>query len=339
MDSRANTNTLIIGGAGFIGLHLAQRLAAESSSPLTLLDNLSRGQKDAELEALLARPHVEFVQGDATDPDTFAQLDGLYSHVYLLAGMIGARNVQSRPALVMRTNTRIILNTVEWMAEQSSGRLLFASTSEVYAGSIELGTGQIPSTEDIPVSFTDIQHPRFTYGLTKSWGEAAVTHYAAAFGFEAVIARFHNVYGPRMGFDHVMPELMQRLHAGIEPLPVYGTEQTRAFCYVDDATRATQMLMDTPISGVPIVHVGNDREEVTMGIVLEKICDIIGRHPVFDVQSAIPGAVSRRCPDIGKLHALTGFTPAIDLDAGLARTWAWYQPVLAARATAAMETA
>lgn len=272
---------------------------------------------------------MRFRLGDVTDPDVLHGFAEPFDHVYLLAGVLGARLVQARPAHVVRTNALVIVHVLDWLAEVGCGRLLFASTSEVYAGSVETGVAKIPTAEDVPLAIRDIQHPRATYAATKLLGEAAVTHAASAGGFQAVIVRFHNVYGPRMGMAHVIPELMGRAHRRLDPLPVYGPEQTRAFCYVSDAVEAAVALMRCTLSTCEIVHAGNADEETRIEDLARRICALAGYHPRIAALPALSGAVARRCPDLGKLRRLTGYEPRVSLDDGLARTWAWYRPRLA----------
>ena len=316
---------LVLGGAGFIGYHLVRCLAENPHYMITLVDNLSRGELDDDLAELLAqRPSVELLNGDLSDPYTYSRIDGSFDMVYLLAGVVGVRNVEANPAKVLHTNATIILNTLEWIKQVGCGRLLFASTSETYAGNVELGIVQVPTAEYVPLGVMDIQHPRSSYAVTKMLGEAAVTHYARTFGFEAVIARYHNVYGPRMGFDHVIPELMERIWREMDPLPVYGLEQTRAFCYVTDAVEASLASMSCRLDGCEVIHVGNDQEEVTIRELVDKLLDLASYHPSIQSLPAPSGAVGRRCPDISKLRVLAGFQPKVGIDRGLALTWDWY---------------
>ena len=317
---------LILGGAGFIGYHLARRLAEHPGHTITLVDNLSRGELDQDLERLLSEhPEIQLVTGDLSTADTFDRVGGPFDQVYLLAGIVGVRNVESDPARVLRSNVSIIFNTLDWIKRVGCGRLLFASTSEVYAGSVEMGVAPVPTSEEVPLAVLDVQHPRFSYAMSKMLGEAAVTHYVRTYGFEAVIVRYHNIYGPRMGFDHVIPEIMERIYAGMDPLPVYGLEQTRAFCYVSDAVEACHALMGVGLSGCEVVHVGNDREETAIRDLLDKLLEVTAVHPEIRALPAPSGAVERRCPDIGKLRRLTAFEPRVDLEAGLALTWEWYR--------------
>ena len=152
------------------------------------------------------------------------------------------------------------------------------------------------------MAVTDIRHPRSTYALSKMVGEAAVSHYALSAGFDAVSARYHNIYGPRMGIDHVIPELMQRIHRRENPMPVYSVDQTRAFCYVSDAVEATIALMDCDLGGPGVVHVGNDTEEIAIGDLLQRLLSVTGFHPEISPLPAPAASVARRCPDLSLIH-------------------------------------
>ena len=320
---------LILGGAGFIGYHLARRLVADAQYQVTLFDNFSRGPNDAELEELLTEnSNLKLLTGDLTGFSAFGQLDERFDEIYLFASVVGVGNVQADPTNVIRTNSLIILNTLEWVSQIGCGRLLFSSSSETYAGAVESGLAEIPTAESAPVVLMDIQHPRSTYALTKMLGESAVTHYSRSYGFEAVITRYHNVYGPRMGFSHVIPELMERITQGIDPLPVYGMNQTRAFCYVSDAVEASLALMRCKLDGCEIVHVGNDREEIRVRDLLEMILRAEDSHLSVEELPAPTASIDRRCPDISKLRIMTGFEPSVNIEQGLNLTLDWYRSAL-----------
>jgi UDP-glucose 4-epimerase/UDP-glucuronate decarboxylase len=141
-----------------------------------------------------------------------------------------------------------------------------------------------------------------------------------------VIGRLHNVYGPRMGADHVIPELCLRALAKEDPFRVYGLEQRRAFCHVSDAVDAIRRLMASSATaeGV-VVNVGNDREETTVAALLELVLSAAGFRPRLDPRPAPPGSVARRCPDISRLRSLTGFEPRVSLAQGVRETLEWYR--------------
>jgi UDP-glucuronate decarboxylase len=265
-------------------------------------------------ELLTENINLNLLTGDLTYPSVFDQLIEKFDEIYLFASIVGVGNVQADPANVIRTNSLIILNTLEWVRQMGCGRLLFSSSSETYAGAVESGLAGIPTAESSPA--------------VQMLGEAAVTHYSNSYGFQAVITRYHNVYGPRMGFSHVIPELMERITQGIDPLPVYGMDQTRAFCYVSDAVDASRALMRCELDSCEIVHVGNDREEIRVRDLLDMILRTEDSHPAVEELPAPTASIDRRCPDISKLRAMTGFEPKIDIEQGLNLTLDWYRSVL-----------
>jgi UDP-glucuronate decarboxylase len=314
---------LVLGGAGFIGYHLAERLS-RASNAVTLVDDFSRGRMDTELEALVARPAVRFLRADLTDPAQLANVPRSWDQVYMLAAVVGVRNVALDPARVIRVNTLATLNVLEWLTAEA-GVVFFASTSETYAGGVASGHVPVPTPENVPVSIDDIANPRFAYAATKIFGEAAMFHYARQKGFSVVVGRFHNVYGPRMGADHVIPELSLRALDREDPFRVYGAEQRRAFCHVADAVEAITRLAATEHARGQIVNVGNDTEETRVADLLTLILKIAKFSPRLDPAPAPPGSVERRCPDLTRLRALTGFTPKISLEHGVRETFDWYR--------------
>jgi UDP-glucuronate decarboxylase len=315
---------LILGGAGFVGYHLARRLAEASSNRITLVDDLSRGRADGDLAALLARPSVELVRADLTDPAALGPLPREWDQVHVLAAVVGVRPVTGDPARVIRVNTLATLNVLEW-ATPAAGVLFFSSTSETYAGGVSRGVVPVPTPEAVPLCVDDVTSPRLAYAASKILGEAAVIHYAAAKGLRFVIGRLHNVYGPRMGTDHVVPELSLRALDREEPFRIYGPEQRRAFCHVDDAVDAILRLTDSERAWGEIVNIGNDTEETTIADLLALVLRTAEFAPRIQTLPAPPGSVARRCPDLGKLRALIGYVPKVGLEAGVRETFAWYR--------------
>jgi UDP-glucuronate decarboxylase len=308
---------LILGGAGFIGVHLARRLCA-AGAEVTIVDDFSRGPDDPELAAL----GVPVLRADLTAASSYESLPRGWDHVYMLAAVVGVRNVEKDPARVIRINTLGLMNLLDWL--RPAERLFFASTSEVYAGGVSRGLVPVPTPETVPVMVEDVTAPRFAYAISKLLGEAAVTHTARATGIPYVIGRFHNIYGARMGADHVIPELLLRAMRREDPFLVYGVDQSRAFCHVDDATEAMSRLMTTDAATGEIVNIGNE-SSTNIGDLGKLVLRVADFHAAIESRSAPPGSVARRCPDLTKLRTLTGYEPTVSLEEGVRRTFEWYR--------------
>lgn len=324
MSQVTQRRILITGGAGFIGAHLAAELAREPGNQVVLVDNFARGRLDRDLEALVARPNVQLLSGDLTDPGTPDRLGGGYDEVYHLAAVIGVRNVLERPQEVLRINAVATLLLLDWFARGGGKKFLFSSTSEVYAWTQQFHPLPVPTPEDVPLALTDLRNRRSSYAGSKVFGELAVTQYGNVHGLPFAIVRYHNVYGPRMGYEHVIPELYGRIRQGQDPLIVFSVEHRRAFCYVSDAVRATVLAMRSDRANGQVINVGNDLEEVTIRELAERLLRKANRRPAIAAQPAANDPISRRLPDLSRARQLLDYRPAITLEEGLDLTLDWY---------------
>lgn len=317
---------LITGGLGFIGYHLADRLSREPGAELVLVDNLARGRMDDEAAALLRRPNVRFVEADITTPACYAALGAGYDEVYHFAAVIGVANVLQRPETVLRVNALSVILLLDWFTAGGGERLMFPSTSEAYAWTQMFHELPVPTPENVPLAISDVANPRASYAGSKIFGELAVTHSCRSAGKAFSIVRYHNVYGPRMGTQHVIPELYHRAAFQRQnPLAVYSIDHSRAFCYVDDAVEATIRSLRVPQASGLTFNVGNDREEVLIGDLASKILETAGVTATIEPHQAANDPIKRRCPDVSRARDVLGFEPAVDLADGLRRTLSWYE--------------
>ena len=316
---------LIAGGAGFIGYHIASALSADPQNEITIIDDLSRGNEDSDLKKLLQRENVEFISADLTDQKTFDALRRDYEYIYHLAAVIGVKNVNKDPDKVLRVNALSMINILEY-AKGLKGlpRIVFSSTSEVYAGTLKHFGITIPTDEKVTIAIEDISSSRSTYAVSKIFGESAAFAYSGKYGIPVTIVRYHNVYGPRMGFAHVIPETFVKILSSPN-VEVPSLHHTRAFCYVDDAVEATIKAAESSRTEGEILHIGNSREEISVGDLVVRIGAVMGRNITIKGLPETPGSPSRRCPDITKAADLIAFSPKISLAEGLARSYAWYK--------------
>lgn len=319
---------IVTGGSGFIGYHLAEYLAKNPGTEVTVIDNHARGVPDAMFQALIARPNVIFLNADMTKKDFYSELHGKYDGVYHLAAINGTKNFYERPYDVLRANILTLMNMLEWCTPDNCGAFLFSSSSETYAGTLNRFLGEhsefIPTKETVPLAVDDVLNPRWSYGGSKILGELLTANYCRTHGVAFKIIRYHNVYGVRMGFDHVLPEFFRRIYNRENPFPIFGGDETRAFCAVEDAVRATEAVMQSETCTGEIVHIGNSMQEIKIIDLLQMVLDIADYHPEIDVRPAPEGCVMRRCPDTAKLRELTGYQADISLESALPEMYEWY---------------
>ncbi len=316
---------LITGGAGFIGFHLA-RYHAGRGDEVHLMDNLfkSEGRRDRDLDALLERPNVRMHVLDLTQPLVSVDISGELDIVYHLAAINGTRLFYEIPYDVARINLLATIHLLDWLRGRAVGRILYTSTSEVYAGCEAVGLLTIPTPESIPVVFEQPTPTRFSYGTSKFMGEFLCMQFGRTNGVAASVIRYHNIFGPRMGQKHVIPEFILRAQRREDPFAVFGGDETRAFCYVDDAVDATHRVATTPACVQEITHIGNMKEEITIQELARLVLSLMGVAVSIEERGRRSDSVSRRCPDTTKLRDLTGFEAKVSLRDGLRSTIDWY---------------
>lgn len=321
---------LITGGTGFIGYHLSKQLLLNPDNQLVLVDNLQRGKLDEDMNALLQNDRVKFIQADLTVQSFYQTLDTDFDHVYHLAAVNGTKWFYKIPDEVLRINTLSLVFILDWIKGlQKKPKFCFTSSNEAYAGALEsFNQLPIPTPEAVPLVISDTYNSRWTYAGTKLIGEQFVIFYAQVHNFQAVIVRPHNFYGPRAGYDHVLPEWCEKISKQMDPFVLYSPDETRTFCYITDAVQAMELLMDSEAINtqpIPTVHIGNT-DEITMADLAKKMFTVAGWEPKeLDVKPSPPGSVKRRLADISKIKALVGWEPTTPLEEGLKNTFEWYQ--------------
>ncbi|TAN55326.1 MAG: NAD-dependent epimerase/dehydratase family protein [Rhodospirillales bacterium] len=309
---------LVTGGTGFIGAALVCRLVQEGQR-VRVLDNNSRG---AMRRLAGVTDQIEMVEGDIRDSAVVTAAAQGVDNVLHLAYVNGTRFFYEKPELVLDVGVRGMVNVLDACRANKVPELVLASSSEVYQT-----PPSVPTAEDVPLSVPDPRNPRYSYGGGKIICELMALNYGRS-GFERVmIFRPHNVYGPDMGWEHVIPEFSLRMKALAEQpgklrFPIQGTgEETRAFVHIDDFTDGILAMLKGG-EHLNIYHVGT-REEVTMGDLAHRVAACFGREIVLEPSKPPAGATNRRCPDIGKLQKL-GYNPARTLAAALPGVVQWY---------------
>ncbi|MGA7485522.1 MAG: SDR family NAD(P)-dependent oxidoreductase [Xanthobacteraceae bacterium] len=311
---------LVTGGSGFIGSALVKALLREGEA-VRVFDDNSRGtlRRLREVER-----DVEFVRGDIRDAAAVdAAMRGI-DEVHHLAFVNGTATFYSAPDLVLDVGVKGIVNVIDGCRRHGVGRLILASSSEVYQS-----PPHVPTDEHAPLVVPDPLNPRLSYGAGKIISEMMAINHGRKHFERVLIFRPHNVYGPDMGFDHVIPQFAVRLRRAVGahphgqvPFPLQGSgEETRSFCHVDDLV-AGVMLIREKGEHLNIYHVGTT-EEVSIADLAHRMAGIAGRAIALAPSPVLAGSTPRRCPDISKLAGL-GYRPGVSLGEGLPPTLKWY---------------
>jgi nucleoside-diphosphate-sugar epimerase len=313
------SSILVTGGSGFIGSALVKALVRDGHS-VRVLDDNSRGSlrrlKEVEKD-------IEFVTGDIRDPAVVNRVVRGVDEVHHLAFVNGTEFFYSAPELVLDVGVKGMINVIDACRAQNVGSLILASSSEVYQT-----PPLVPTDERVPLLVPDPSNPRYSYGGGKIISELMAINYGRKFFERVIIFRPHNVYGPDMGWEHVIPQFALRIKTAAAgrgeriQFRLQGDgSQTRSFCHVDDLV-AGVMTMRATGDHLGIYHVGT-REEVAIAELARRVASHAG-HDIELVEEPAPaGGTHRRCPDISKLERL-GYRPQVPLSRGLPPTLDWY---------------
>jgi nucleoside-diphosphate-sugar epimerase len=324
------SSILVTGGSGFIGSALVKALLRDGHS-VRVLDDNSRGAPRRLKEVA---NDIEFIAGDIRDSALVQRAVRGVDEVNHLAFVNGTEFFYSAPELVLDVGVKGMVNVIDACRSEGVRSLVLASSSEVYQT-----PPQIPTDERAPLLVPDPTNPRYSYGGGKIISELMAINYGRKFFDRVLIFRPHNVYGPDMGWEHVIPQFSLRLKtiaakhpAGKLPFELQSDgSQTRSFCHVDDLVSGV-MVMRAKGEHLGIYHVGTT-EEITIADLARRIAAHVGREIEITPGPAPQGGTERRCPDIAKLGKL-GYSPQVPLAAGLPSTvdWYWTHAELAPRA-------
>jgi nucleoside-diphosphate-sugar epimerase len=310
---------LVTGGTGFLGSALVRRLV-DAGRRVRVFDNNSRGRA-ARLADVDGR--FEYVEGDIRDSAAVCAAMAGVDVACHLAFINGTEFFYSRPDLVLDVAVKGMSNMLDACIGAGVGELILTSSSEVYQS-----PPSIPTDERVPLSIPDVLNPRYSYAAGKIINEVMAVNYGRRNFQRVVIVRPHNVYGPDMGWEHVIPQLVLRMKALADspidpvPFPIQGTgTQTRSFVYVDDFIDGLMIAIDRG-EHLGIYHVGT-MEEIMIGDVARMIGEFFGRRIRIVPSEPAAGGANRRCPDITKIASL-GYQPTFLFRDGLPRVARWY---------------
>lgn len=317
-----NKKYLVTGGAGFIGSAVTRKLVSLGHE-VRVFDDMSRGRVDR-----LAGVSCSWWWGDIRNEDAvLSAMQGIDSVIHL-AYIQGTQTFYAEPRQVLDVAMRGMLNVLSACEKTGTAELLLVSSSEAYQVA-----SVVPTPETIACTVPDVLNPRYSYGggkiaceiMSLAWARTGVLD-------RVIIARPHNIYGPDMGREHVIPEfcirmnrLTQEYPTGIIPFTIQGTgQETRSFCYIDDCVDQFMLLLEKAET-MNVYHVGT-MDERAIGDVAHGIAFCYDRE-IKIIPGRLPqGSPPRRLPDMEKMHQLGNYYyPEVQFQAGLSKTVEWYK--------------
>jgi UDP-glucose 4-epimerase len=310
----SDLKVMITGAAGFIGSHLADRLA--TGNELLLIDDFSIGLRE-NLAGVESLPNVRIVTADIRDRDRVRELTAGIDVVFHLA-ISCLRTSLNHPMMSHDINAGGTLNVCLAAREHGVKRCIYVSSSEVYG-----------SAETVPMSEAHPCRPTTVYGASKLAGELYALASWRAYGLPVSVVRPFNTYGPREPYAgsraEVIPRFVLQLTRGRSPV-VYGDgTQTRDFTFVDDTVTGLMRAAECDELVGDVVNIAYGQE-----LSISRIAELLAKHMGSDTLPVVhaeprPGDVRRHFADIGKAKRLFGFQPTMDIETGLARTVEWFR--------------
>lgn len=303
---------LIFGGTGFIGRNLSKFLA-QNDYEVKSFDNNERGHDN-----LIKENDIEYIKGDVCNfKDVKNAISGI-DIVFNLAYINGTKNFYKIPGRILEIAATGQLNIGTAINQIGIKKFIYASSSEAYQT-----PKKFPTTEEEALKVPNPHNPRYSYGGGKIFGELCTLHHVLNVETK-MIFRPHNVYGPRMGDDHVIPELFKKIQNSLQTnsmnLEVIGSpSNSRSFIFIEDAVNAIKLILEKGRNS-EIYNVGSGLE-TSISDLVDKMISLTGKKIKANFNSeGHEGGVSKRLPDISKLKSL-GYQNKVNLIDGLNICW------------------
>ena len=319
---------LVTGAAGFIGYHVARRLAESKRCDVLGVDNLSDYYDVALKRARLAQlaehtttDEFRFLQADFADAEKFAGLTAHFKPDYVvhLGAQPGVRFSMEQPAAYTRANLDGFASVLEACRRAPPKHLVFASSSSVYGAGAKPPFREDDNT-DQPISY---------YGATKKANEVMAHSYAHNYDLNLTGLRFFTVYGP-WGRPDMAPTLFARAISDGTPLRLFNRGlNLRDFTYVDDIVDGIVKILlyppaQRPTPPVRIFNLGHHRPVETL-LFVRMLEALLEKKAEVELLPPQPGDMFETCADLTRVQAAIQFTPKVALEEGLRRFVAWFR--------------
>jgi nucleoside-diphosphate-sugar epimerase len=305
---------VVTGGTGFIGSSISKLLMNKNYN-VKIFDNNSRGslKKFKNFDK-----KIKFIKGDIRNKNSVDKAFKNADAVVHLAYVNGTKYFYKHPVKILDIAVKGILNVLESCIKNNIKELYLASSSEVYQT-----PSKIPTDETEVLKIPDIYNPRYSYGGGKILTELMGINYGKKYFKKLVIFRPHNVYGPDMGNEHVIPEFLNRFKSlKKKQFKIQGTgKEIRSFIYIDDFINAFDLILKKA-KHLEIYNIGTS-ERLSINKLAKIIANLLKKDIKIKKSQLREGGTKKRLPDIKKLKKI-GFKQKFKIQEGLKKTIKFY---------------
>lgn len=312
---------LITGGAGFIGIKLTERLIKNKKNKIYIVDNLSKKTGNESLLNLLKNKNVKLIQKDLNHISDYLKILN-FDYIYHFAAILGVKNVIDNPLTTLKENILTTINLVNFAKKQKKlKRICFTSTSEVYAYSLRKKLAKYPTPEDIDFLISKDFSPRSSYFISKIVGEYLMNYS----GLNFVIFRPHNIFGPQMGFVHVIPQLIKKmLEFDKRKIVIRNSNHKRTFCEINFAIELIINISHKKYLKKKVFNIGSPEKEISILNLAQKIKKILKtKNKLMPSNLKKDDSPEKRKPDMKRSLSYAKLNH--NFDKGLKETVMWYK--------------
>ena len=294
---------LITGGAGFIGVKLAEKLIKNKKNRVYIIDNFSKKTDNKNLIKILKNKNVKLIQKNLNDISDYLKIYN-FDYIYHFAAILGVQKVIDNPFITLKENILTTINLINFSKKQKKlKKICFTSTSEVYAYTLKKKLAKYPTSEDVDFLISKDFNPRSSYLLSKIVGEYLMNYSSLNF----VIFRPHNIFGPQMGFAHVIPQLTKKiLEKNKIKIIVNNAKHKRTFCNIDFAIELIFNISHNKNSTKKIFNIGSPDKEISIMRLAQRIKKILNSKKELTFSNTQKNnSPEKRRPDMKKSLSYT----------------------------------
>ena len=312
---------LITGGAGFIGIKLTEQLLKNKKNKVYIIDNFLKTSENESLLKIFKSKKVKLIQKNLINISDYLKVYD-FDYIYHFAAILGVKKVIDNPYLTLKENILTTINLINFSKKQRKlKKICFTSSSEVYAYSLQNKIAKYPTPENVDFLISKDFNPRSSYLLSKIVGEYLMNYSRLNF----VIFRPHNIFGPQMGFKHVIPQLTKKILKSVEnKIIVQNAKHKRTFCDINFAIELIYKISHNKNSSKKIFNIGSPDKEISVIELAKNIKKILNSKKQL-ISSNIKkyNSPEKRKPDMKRSLRFAGSKH--NFEKGLKETVLWYK--------------